>query len=98
MIRLEYSVELELSAFLVFLNEDVSSAEDNYAGLASELIMPLGDVTLENRLFTGTQSLAGTDVGASVNGFKNYYIVVFGFENGATTPVYISEKFKPADQ
>ena len=74
------------------------SAEDNYAGLASELIMPLGDVTLENRLFTGTQSLAGTDVGASVNGFKNYYIVVFGFENGATTPVYISEKFKPADQ
>ena len=73
------------------------NAEDGYAGLASELIMAVGDAVLESRLFTGTQSLKHSDVGASVNGFKNYYIVVFGFENGVTTPVYVSEKFKPAD-
>ena len=60
-------------------------------------LLPDSDFTLESRLFTGEQSLANSNVGASVSSFYEYRVVVFGFNNGPTTTVYMSEAFKPAD-
>ena len=60
----------------------------------------LGSVTdyqLSTRLFTGEQSLTASQVGTSVSGFYQYNIIVWGFNNGPTTEVFMSEAFKPAD-
>lgn len=60
-------------------------------------LTPEYDMTIEQRTFTGKQTLSNTDINKSVNGFKTYKVVVWGFENGPTTDVYMSEEFKPAD-
>ena len=59
--------------------------------------LPESDAMLEQRTFTGTQTLTQDDLGRTVSGFYEYYIVVYGFENGPTTEVTLSEAFKPAD-
>ena len=71
--------------------------EKSYEDLI-EYLTPSEDALLESRLFVGTQTLKNSDVGTSVNGFYEYRIVVWGFNNGPTTTVYMSDAFKPADQ
>ena len=70
--------------------------EKSYEDLI-EYLTPSEDALLESRLFVGTQTLKNSDVGTSVNGFYEYRIVVWGFNNGPTTTVYMSDAFKPAD-
>ena len=60
-------------------------------------LTPDSDFTLESRLFVGEQSLTNSSVGTTLNGFYKYYIIVWGFNNGPTTEVFMSEAFKPAD-
>ncbi len=59
--------------------------------------IPEYDNQLEQRTFTGTQTLTQADLGKTVNGFAEYQVIVYGFENGPTTAVTLSEAFKPAD-
>ena len=62
-----------------------------------EYLIPDYDNQIEQRLFTGTQSIANSQLSNSVNGFYEYVIVVWGFDNGPTTTAFVSEAFKPAD-
>lgn len=60
-------------------------------------LTPEYNMTIEQRTFSGKQTITNSDLGKSVNGFKTYKVVVWGFENGPTTDVFMSEEFKPAD-
>lgn len=70
--------------------------ENSYEDLIKYLI-PDYESTIEQRTFTGKQTITNSDLGKSVNGFKTYRVVLWGFENGPTTDVFMSEEFKPAD-
>ena len=70
--------------------------EQSYDDLIAYLI-PDYDNQIEQRLFTGEQSIANSQLSNSVNGFYEYVIVVWGFDNGPTTTAFVSEAFKPAD-
>lgn len=70
--------------------------ENSYEDLIKYLT-PDYDSTIEQRTFFGKQTITNSDLGKSVNGFKTYRVVVWGFENGPTTDVFMSEEFKPAD-
>lgn len=70
--------------------------ENSYEDLIKYLI-PDYESTIEQRTFTGKQTITNSDLGKSVNSFKTYKVVVWGFENGHTTDVFMSEEFKPAD-
>lgn len=70
--------------------------ENSYEDLIKYLT-PDYDSTIEQRTFSGKQTITNSDLGKSVNGFKTYRVVVWGFENGPTTDVFMSEEFKPAD-
>ncbi len=70
--------------------------DKSYDDLIAYLI-PNYDNQIEQRLFTGTQSIANSQLNNSVSGFYEYVIVVWGFDNGPTTTVFMSEAFKPAD-
>lgn len=60
-------------------------------------LTPDYDSTIEQRTFSGKQTITNSDLGKSVNSFKTYRVVVWGFENGPTTSVFMSDEFKPAD-
>ena len=70
--------------------------EQSYEDMVRYLT-PEYDMTIEQRTFAGKQTITNSDLGKSVNGFKTYRVVVWGFENGPTTDVFMSEEFKPAD-
>ena len=70
--------------------------EKSYDDLIAYLI-PDYDNQIEQRLFTGKQSIANSQLNNSVNGFSEYVIVVWGFNNGPTTTAFVSDAFKPAD-
>lgn len=70
--------------------------EQSYEDMVRYLT-PEYDMTIEQRTFTGKQTITNSDLGKSVNGFKTYRVVVWGFENGPTTDVYMSEEFNPTD-
>ena len=70
--------------------------ENSYEDLIKYLT-PDYESTIEQRTFAGKQTITNSDLGKSVNGFKTYRVVVWGFENGPTTTVFMSEEFKPAD-
>lgn len=70
--------------------------ENSYEDLIKYLI-PDYESTIEQRTFTGKQTITNSNLGKSVNSFKTYKVVVWGFENGPTTDVFMSEEFKPAD-
>ena len=61
------------------------------------LLDSVTDYQISTRLFTGEQSLTNSQVGTTVSGFYQYNIIVWGFNNGPTTEVFMSEAFKPAD-
>ncbi len=60
-------------------------------------LLPQYNNQIEQRTFTGTKTITNSDLGKSVNGFKSYKVVVWGFENGPTTKVFYSDEFKPTD-
>lgn len=70
--------------------------EQSYEDMVRYLT-PEYDMTIEKRTFTGKQTITNSDLGKSVNSFKTYRVVVWGFENGPTTDVYMSEEFNPTD-
>ena len=78
------------------LNSYGPGTEKTYDDLIRYLT-PDSDYTIESRLFTGEQTLTNSNVGATVNGFYEYRVVVWGFNNGPTTTVFMSDAFKPAD-
>ena len=55
------------------------------------------DLQLSNNIFSGTQTLTNASISKNVDSFHEYQIVVWGFNNGPTTEVYLSDVFKPAD-
>lgn len=59
--------------------------------------LPEYDFLIQQRVFAGKQTLTNEDFGKTINSFKTYKVIVWGFENGPTTDVYMSEAFKPAD-
>jgi hypothetical protein len=66
----------------------------SYDDLIAYLI-PDYDSQIEPRLFTGEKSISNSQLNNSVNSFYEYVVVVFGYDNGPTTTVFMSEAFKP---
>lgn len=70
--------------------------ENSYEDLIKYLT-PEYDSTIEKRTFSGKQTITNSDIGKTMNSLKSYKVVVWGFENGPTTEVFMSEEFTPAD-
>lgn len=80
-----------------YVTIEKKSSVESWGDEVIKKTIPEYDNQLEQRTFTGTQTLTQSDLGKTVNGFSEYYIIVYGFENGPTTEVTLSEAFKPAD-
>ena len=88
-----YYVTIETVDLLAGYGPDTDKSYDDLV----RYLTPDYENQIEQRLFTGKQTLLNSDINKSVNGFKTYKILVWGFENGPTTDIFMSEEFKPAD-
>ena len=88
-----YYVTIETVDLLAGYGPDADKSYDDLV----RYLTPDYENQIEQRLFTGKQTLLNSDINKSVNGFKTYKILVWGFENGPTTDIFMSEEFKPAD-
>ena len=89
----QYYVTVQRASVVSAYGPEAGKSDDDLIAY----LIPDYDNQIEQRLFTGEQSLTNSSVGATVNGFYEYRVVVWGFNNGPTTTVYMSEAFKPAD-
>ena len=60
-------------------------------------LMPEYENQISKRVFSGTQTITNTNLGCTVSGFYEYKVVVWGFKDGPTTTIYMSEAFKPGN-
>ena len=90
----QYYVTVQRTSVLGSYGPDQAKSYDDLI----EYLIPDYDSQIEQRLFTGTKSISNSQLNNSVSGFYEYKIVVWGFDNGPTTTVFMSEAFKPTDQ
>ena len=55
------------------------------------------DEQISNYIFSATQDLTNESIGKNIDTLHEYQIVVWGFDEGPTTEVYISEAFQPTE-
>ncbi|MBR5819208.1 MAG: hypothetical protein IKY50_04305, partial [Alistipes sp.] len=89
----QYYVTVEKVGTVSSYGPDQSKSYDDLI----EYLLPEYENQLNPRLFTGEQTIINTQLNKSVNGFSDYVVVVWGFNNGPTTTVFMSEAFRPAD-
>lgn len=70
---------------------------ESWDDMIFDLTFSKTDLQLSNNIFSGTQTLTNAYIGKNIDTFHEYQIVVWGFDNGPTTEVYLSDVFKPAD-
>jgi hypothetical protein len=70
---------------------------ESWEDMIFDLTFSKTDMQLSNNIFTGTQAFTNASISKNIDTFHEYQIVVWGFNNGPTTEVYLSDVFRPAD-
>ncbi len=89
----QYYVTVQRQSVVSQYGPDQSKSYDDLIAY----LIPDYDNQIEPRLFTGEKSISNSQLNNSVNSFYEYVIVVFGYDNGPTTTVFMSEVFKPGN-
>ena len=55
------------------------------------------DDQIRSYIFNGSQTLTNADISKTIDTLHEYQVVIWGFYNGPTTAVYVSDVFQPAD-
>ena len=90
----QYYVSIQDKRYLERFGEGKA---ESWEDMIFDLTFSKTDLQLSNNIFSGTQTLTNASISKNVDSFHEYQIVVWGFNNGPTTEVYLSDVFKPAD-
>lgn len=90
----QYYVSIQDKRYLERFGEGKA---ESWEDMIFDLTFGKTDSQLANYLFSGSQSFTNASIGKNIDTFHEYQIVVWGFDNGPTTEVYLSDVFKPAD-
>ena len=71
--------------------------EESLEDMIWDLTFNKTDQQISNYIFSATQELTNDSIAKIVDTLHEYHIVVFGFKDGPTTEVYISEVFQPTE-
>ena len=75
-----------------------ANAIETWEDMVWDLTFVKTDADIEALLFSGSQSLTNADISKNVDSLHDYQVVIWGFDNGPTTEVYVSEVFRPYDE
>ena len=87
----QYYVTVQRQSVVSQYGPDQSKSYDDLIAY----LIPDYDSQIEPRLFTGEQTITNSQLSNTVNSFYEYVVVVFGYDNGPTTTVFMSDVFKP---
>lgn len=71
--------------------------EESFEDMIWDLTFNKTDQQISSYIFSATQELTNESIGKTIDTLHEYQIVVFGFKDGPTTEVYISEVFQPTE-
>ena len=69
--------------------------EESWEDMIWDLTFGKTDDQIAGFIFNGTQELTNESINKKVDTFHEYQILVWGFNDGPTTEVYVSEAFQP---
>lgn len=72
--------------------------QESFEDMIWDLTFGKTDNQIEAYIFNGTQELTNESINKSIDAFHEYQVLVWGFNEGPTTEVYISEVFQPYDE
>ncbi len=88
-----YFVSIQTTDYLSrFLAEDAQESLDD---MIYDLTFSKSDFDLSYFVFSGSGSMTNLDINKSINSFKEYQIVIWGFDGGPTTEPVFSAPFQP---
>ena len=73
------------------------NATETWEDMIWDLTFVKTDDQIMDYIFAGSQSFTNEDINKSVDSSREYQVVIWGFNNGPTTEVFVSDVFKPAD-
>ena len=72
--------------------------DESWEDMIWDLTFCKTDDQIASYLFNGTQELTNESINKSVDALHEYQVLVWGFDEGPTTGVYVSEAFQPYDE
>jgi hypothetical protein len=72
--------------------------DESWDDMIFDLTFGKTDDQIMNYLFAGSQELTNESINKSINTLHEYQVVIWGFNNGPTTEVYVSEAFQPVEE
>jgi hypothetical protein len=78
----------------LFFGEEASKTWED---MVWDLTFVKTDAQIQKYIFNGSQSLTNEDISKTIDTLHEYQVVIWGFDNGPTTEVYVSDVFQPID-
>lgn len=78
----------------LFFGEEASKTWED---MVWDLTFVKTDAQIQKYIFNGSQSLTNEDINKTIDTLHEYQVVIWGFDNGPTTEVYVSDVFQPID-
>ena len=73
------------------------NATETWKDMIWDLTFVKTDDQIQDYIFAGSQSYTNEDINKSVDSTHEYQVVIWGFNDGPSTEVYVSEVFQPAN-
>ena len=74
------------------------NATETWEDMVWDLTFVKTDEQIQDYIFAGSQSLTNADINKKVDTLHEYQVVIWGFNEGPTTEVYVSDVFKPMEE
>ena len=74
------------------------NAKETWEDMIWDLTFVKTDEQIQDYIFSGSQSLTNADINKNVDTLHEYQVVIWGFNEGPTTEVYVSDVFQPFEE
>ena len=75
-----------------------ANATETWEDMIWDLTFVKTDEQIQDYIFTGSQSLTNADINKNVDTLHEYQVVIWGFNEGPTTEIFVSDVFQPFEE
>ena len=75
-----------------------ANATETWEDMIWDLTFVKTDEQIQDYIFTGSQSLTNADINKNVDTLHEYQVVIWGFNEGPTTEIFVSDIFQPFEE
>ena len=75
-----------------------ANATETWEDMIWDLTFVKTDEQIQDYIFAGSQSLTNADINKNVDTLHEYQVVIWGFNEGPTTEIFVSDVFQPYEE